>query len=185
MDSVTASTMTRSFGLGVVLAVLMFPLPSFGGDAKRVMTPKDECDVLVNAVVPFARQMLSQHHSFFPFGATMSPSDEVSRTATPKGDLPVSDLIALIEQGFVDGGQKGLYKATALVSDVTTVPPRKEDKQRAVEVRLDHRDNYSVRVVFPYSYSLSGELTFDPPFAVPGDKMIFGHSTASQGRPTH
>jgi hypothetical protein len=177
--------MTRSLGLGVVVAVLVFPLPSFGGDAKRVMTPKDECDVLVNTVVPFARQMLSQHHSFFPFGATMSPSGEVSRTATPKDDLPVSELIGLIEQGFVDGGQKGLYKATALVSDVTTVPPGKEDKQRAVEVRLDHRDNYSVRVVFPYSYSLSGELAFDPPFAVPGDKMVFGHSVESKRRPTH
>jgi hypothetical protein len=161
----------------------MLPLPSFGSEAKRA-TPKDDCDALVNAVVPFARQMLSEHHSFFPFGATMSPSGAVSRTETPKGDLPVSELVGLIEQGFVDGGQRGLYKATALVSDVTTVPPRKEDKQRAVEVRLDHRDNYSVRVVFPYSYSLSGELAFDPPFAVPGDKMIFGHSAESKRRPT-
>jgi hypothetical protein len=175
--------MKRSSWFGVVLAALALPSPSFGGDAKTVMAPKEECDVLVNAVVPFARQMLSQHHSFFPFGATMSPSGAVSRTETPKGDLPVSELISLIERGFVDGAQRGLYKATALVSDVTTVPPGREDKQRAVEVRLDHRDKYSVRVVFPYSYSLSGELAFDPPFAVPGDKMIFGHSAESKRRP--
>jgi hypothetical protein len=177
--------MKRSVALGVVLLLLALPLPSLGDDAQTVMTPKDECDVLINAVVPFARQMLSQHHSFFPFGATMSPSGAVSRTETPKGDLPVGELRGLIEQGFVDGGRKGLYKATALVSDVTTVPPRKADKQRAVEVRLDHRDNYSVRVVFPYSYSLSDELIFDPPFAVPGDKMIFGHAAESKRRPAH
>src|SRR5579863_5395129 len=175
--------MAPPYRLALALAVLALPLPSFGNDAKRAMTPKDECDVLVNAVVPFARQMLSEHHSFFPFGATMSPAATVSRTETPKGDLPVGELIGLIEQGFVDGGKRGLYKATALVSDVTTVPPRKVEKQRAVEVRLDHRDNYSVRVVFPYSYSLSGELAFEPPFAVPGDKTIFGHSAESKSRP--
>src|SRR5579863_4646549 len=132
--------MAPPYRLAVALAVLALPLPSFGNDAKRAMTPKDECDVLVNAVVPFARQMLSEHHSFFPFGATMSPAGTVSRTETPKGDLPVGELIGLIEQGFVDGGKRGLYKATALVSDVTTVPPRRVEKQRAVEVRLDHRD---------------------------------------------
>jgi hypothetical protein len=176
--------MTPLSGLGVALAVLTLPLPSLGGETKTAMTPKDECDVLVNAVVPFARQMLSQHHSFFPFGATMSPSGTVSRTDTPKGDLPVGELVGLIEQDFVDGGKRGLYKATALVSDVTTVPPQRSEKQRAVEVRLDHRDNYSVRVVFPYSYSLSGELVFDASFAVPGDRTIFGHSAESKRRPT-
>jgi hypothetical protein len=176
--------MQRSYGLGIVLAVLVLPVPSYGGDAEKVTTPKGECDVLMNVVVPFARRMLSEHHAFFPFGATMSPSGAVSRTEAPKGDPSLSELVVIIEQGFVDGGQRGLYKATALVLDVKTVPPGKKEKQNAVEVRLDHRDDYSVRVVFPYSYSLSGELVFASPFAVPGDKLIFAPAAESKRRPT-
>ena len=160
-------------------------MPSFGGDVEKGKTPKDDCDVLMNVGVPFARQMLSQHHAFFPFGVTMSPSGAVSHAEMPKGDRSASELVVLIEQGFLEGGQHGRYKATALVLDVKTVPPGRQEKQNAVEVRLDHRDNYSVRVVFPYSYSLSGEVAFEPPFAVPGDKMIFGPSAESKKPSTH
>lgn len=175
--------MKWSYSLGIALAALALPALASGGDEERVRTPKDECDLLVNVVVPFARQMLSQHHGFFPFGATMSPSGTISRTETPKGDHPPKELVVLIEQGFVDGAQQGLYKATAVALDVKTVPPGKNERQNAVEVRLDHRDNYSVKVVFPYSYSLSGELAFAPPFAVAGDKMIFSPSVESKRRP--
>src|SRR5580698_9719074 len=174
--------MKWSCGVGVALAVLALPGLAFGGDEERARNPKDECDLLVNVVVPFARQMLSQHHGFFPFGATLSPSGAVSRTEAPEGDEPPRELIAFIEQGFIDGAQQGLYKATALALDVKTVPPGMKDKRNAVEVRLDHRNGYSARVVFPYSYSLSGELTFDSPFAVPGEKKIFAPSVESKRR---
>ena len=175
--------MKSSYGLGVALVVLALRASAFGGDEGRVGNPKDECDLLVNTVMPFARQMLSQHHGFFPFGATMSPSGTISRTETPKGDHPPKELVVLIEQGFVDGAQQGLYKATAVALDVKTVPPGKNERQNAVEVRLDHRDHYSVKVVFPYSYSPSGELAFGPPFAVTGDKMIFAPSAESKRQP--
>src|SRR5580698_9894371 len=175
--------MKWSCGVGVALAVLALPGLAFGGDEERARNPKDECDLLVNVVVPFARQMLSQHHGFFPFGATMSPSGSISRTETPKGDHPPKELVVLIEQSFVDGAQQGLYKATAVALDVKTVPPGKTERQNAVEVRLDHRDNYSVKVVFPYSYSPSGQLDFAPPFAVAGDKMIFASSADPKKRP--
>lgn len=170
--------MKWSYDSGIVLAVLAVSRLSFG-DAGKVITPKDECDVLLNTVVPFAREMLSKHKGFFPFGATMSPSGKVSRTEGPTGDVQLKDLIALLEQGFQDGAQQGLYKATALVVEVKTTPPGKKEKQTAVEVRLDHRDNYSVRVVFPYDFSSAGELTLGSPFAVPGDRKIFIPPVAS------
>jgi hypothetical protein len=177
--------MKRSHSLGIVLAVLVSSRLSFGGDAEKAMTPKSECDVLMNAVVPFARQMLSKHHAFFPFGATMSPSGTVARTEMPTGDEQPGELKALVEQGFIDGAQQGLYKATALALDVKTVPPGMKEARNAIEVRLDHRSNYSVRVVFPYSYSPTGELVLDSPFAVPGEKKIFAPSVASGSRRTH
>jgi hypothetical protein len=57
--------------------------------------------------------------------------------------------------------------------DVRTVPPGKSTKQDAVEIRLDHREDYSARVVFPYSFSASGAFTLEQPFAVAGENRIF------------
>ena len=177
--------MKRSYRLGIVLGVLLVSRLSFSGDAEKRATPKEDCDVLMSELVPFARQMLGKHHGFFPFGATMSSSDKVARTEMPAGDQQPKELVGLIEQGFIDGARRGSYKATALALDVKTVPPGQKEMRSAVEVRLDHRDNYSVRVVFPYSYNLAGELILDPPFAVPGEKKIFAPSVASQARPAH
>jgi hypothetical protein len=144
--------------------------------ATQPMTPKEECEVLMNALVPFAQQQLSKHHEFYPFGGTMSVDGTIARSASATGEEhPASQpLIEMLEQGFRDGAKRRLYKATAIVVDVRVIPPGKKDKQDAVEVRLDHVSGYSVRVVFPYAFSQAGALEVAPPFAVPGEGRIFG-----------
>jgi hypothetical protein len=140
------------------------------------MTPKEECEALMNALVPFAQQMLSKHHEFYPFGGTMSVDGKIAQSASTTGEEhPASQpLIDLLEEGFRDGAKRHLYKATAIVVDVRTLPPGKKEKQDAVEVRLDHVSGYSARVLFPYAFSPKGDLVFEPPFAAPGDGKIFG-----------
>jgi hypothetical protein len=34
-------------------------------------TPKADCEVVMNAILPFAEQMLRDHGEFFPFGGAM------------------------------------------------------------------------------------------------------------------
>ena len=80
----------------------------------------------------------------------------------------------MLEKGFRDGAKRRLYKATAIVVDVRTIPPGKKDKQDAIEVRLDHVSGYSVKVLFPYAFSSKGDLSVAPPFAVLGEGRIFG-----------
>jgi len=140
------------------------------------MTPKEECEALMNALVPFAQQMLSKNHEFYPFGGTMSVDGKIAQSASYTGEEhPASQpLIDLLEKGFRDGAKRHLYKATSIVVDVRTIPPGKMDKQDAVEVRLDHVSGYSVRVLFPYTFSPKGDLKFEAPFATPGDGKIFG-----------
>jgi hypothetical protein len=138
-------------------------------------TPKEDCEQLMSAVVPFAEEMLARHHEFYPFGGTMALSGEIAHTGGWTGEEhpPSAEIIALLEGGFRDGAARGEYKATALVVDVRTIPPGKSEKQDAIAVRLDHRDGYSVQVLFPYSYSSSGELLVEDPFAVKGQGSIF------------
>jgi hypothetical protein len=161
---------------GLVGALLVLSPPALAGDPGRIASAKEECEVLVNAVMPFAQQMLEKRRAFFPFGATMSPQGKVAATAssTGKEQPDPKELITLLEKGFRDGAKKGQYKATALAVDIKIVPPGKKEKQDAIEIRLDHRDGYSVRVIFPYAFSAGGELKLESPFAAPGDKGIFG-----------
>ena len=130
----------------------------------------------MNAVVPFAQEMLSKNRAFFPFGATMSPAGKVTATASSTGEEhpDAKALITLLEDGYRKGAKGGRYKATALAVDILTIPPGKDKQQDAIEIRLDHRDGYSVRAIFPYTFSVAGKLQVEDPFAVPGDKAIFG-----------
>jgi len=144
-----------------------------GGTAMK--TPKEECEELMSAVVPFAEQMLSQHREFHPFGGAMAPDGQIVSVGGHTGDEhpPSQDLIALLEKGFQEGAKMGKYKATALVIDMLVIPPGKDVKQDAIAVRLDHRDGYSVVVLFPYTIGPRGNVAIEPPFATKGEQNIF------------
>lgn len=129
----------------------------------------------MNAVLPFTKEMLKRHGEFFPFGGTMSVFGEVAQMAGWTGDErpPSRQIIALLNGGFRDGAALGKYRATALVYDIRVVPPGGAQKQDAIAVNLDHRDGYSVVVVFPYTLSEAGELELKSPFASAGAAAIF------------
>jgi hypothetical protein len=160
----------------LLMAGLLLVGRSSSGGASQQMTPKEECEALMNALVPFAQQQLSKHREFYPFGGTMSVDGKIAQSASSTGEEhPASQpLIDLLEKGFRDGAKRHLYKATAIVVDVRTIPPGKKEKQDAIEVRLDHVSGYSVRVLFPYAFSPKGDLEVALPFTVQGDGRIFG-----------
>ena len=137
--------------------------------------PKTECEELMNAVLPFAEEMLTKYREFFPFGGTMSADGGIAHTGGWAGDEhPAStEVIELLEKQFRALAQSGECKATALVYDIRTIPPGKEEKQDAIAVALDHRDDYSVVVFFPYSFTSGGHLEIESPFATRGENKIF------------
>ena len=169
------TNMHRGNRIFLILGLVALGYSSYGLAGKQ-MTPKEECEELMNSVFPFAQQMLSKHREFYPFGGTMSINGKIAHTASSTGEEhPASQpLIDLLEQGFREGAKRHQFKATAIVLDVRTIPPGKKEKQDAVEVRLDHVSGYSVRVVFPYAFSPQGKLEFSPPFAAAGEGKIFG-----------
>jgi hypothetical protein len=136
---------------------------------------KDECEALMSAVLPVAERMLLEQRALRPFGSTLSAADQITQIGGWSDSVePVSvELVSEFEQGFRDGAARGELKATALVEPVSVVPPGKSEPEHAVSIRLDHRDDYSVVVTFPYRFLPSGELEFDEPFAVAGKNEIF------------
>jgi hypothetical protein len=108
------------------------PTPASDGGA-AMKTPKEECEALMSAVVPFAQRMLSQYREFYPFGGAMGTDGKIVEVGASTGsEHPASqDLVALLEAGFREGARTGRYRATALVIDMLVVPPGKTDKQDA------------------------------------------------------
>jgi hypothetical protein len=118
--------------------------------------------------------MLERNGEFFPFGCAMRSNGELVPIASYDGSHhpPSNELILLIKGGFVEGARKKHYKATALAYDVTVKLPSNGETSDAIAISLNHRDNYSVIVLFPYRLD-RGKLSIDPPLAQQGEADIF------------
>lgn len=139
------------------------------------MNPKSQCEQLMNSTLPFAEQMLSKRGEFFPYGGTLQADGTIVSVAGYDGRErpPSQPIIDLLRHEFHAEAAKGRIIASALVYDVRTVPPGRSEKTDAIAVELDHRDNYSVVVYFPYS--LAGrKLQIASPFATKGMGHVFG-----------
>ncbi len=136
--------------------------------------PKAECESLMNAALPFAEKMLKQHGEFFPYGAALKENGEIASVAGYDGreQPPSKDVIGLLKQGFVQGAKAREYRATALVYDVKVKLPASGEKSDAIAVSLNHRENYSVIVFFPYRLK-NGQLVFGEVFAQEGEADVF------------
>jgi hypothetical protein len=138
-------------------------------------TPKEECQRLLDVLLPFAAQMLSEHGEFFPFGATMSTTGKIEGAAGWTGNdaPPEAEIVAALENDFRGGAKDGRYRATGLALDVRVDPPGQSDSCDAIACKLDHREDYSIVVYYPYTRSESGEVDVAPPFAGAGENDIF------------
>jgi hypothetical protein len=139
-----------------------------------VSDAKADSEALLNSLMPFAEKMLTQHGEFFPFGGAMKPDGEIVNVAGYDGRErpPSNDLIELLEEGFRKDAINGVYKATAVVYDVRMILPSTKTSSDAIAVALDHRDNYSVLILFPYTLT-AGMLQIGEPFAEKGARNVF------------
>jgi hypothetical protein len=156
------------------ILTIAFLLLSVSVRGQSVVNAKTESETLMNEAIPFAEKMLRKRGEFYPYGYVMKPSGEIALVAGYDGtDRPKSqDIIDLLVAGFKQDAAIGKVKATALVYDVIIIPPGASEKSDAIAVALDHRDHYSVVVIFPYVLR-HGELTIGAPFAQKGGSRIF------------
>ncbi len=136
--------------------------------------PKADYEPLMNSVLPFAEHMLGNCGEFLPFGGAMRPGGELVSIAGYDGDEhpQSSDVIRLIKEGFVQSARQGQYKATALVYDTRIKLSPTGESSDAIAVSLNHRDSYSIVVIFQYKID-SGKLTMGSAFAQKGEGEIF------------
>lgn len=136
---------------------------------------KAQLERLVQAVLPFAEQMLSRHGEYFPFGATMSSDGKITHAAGYTGDeQPKSvEVISLLKAAFTSQAASNTIIASALVYDVRAIRPGTTAKIDAIAIDLDHRDGMSITILVPYSIGADKRVTLDEAFAEKGSGTVF------------
>lgn len=148
---------------------LLFALFTTVDHAQSMSTAKAESESLMNAALPFAEEMLQKHGEFFPYGQALDTKGKVVSVAATNGQEhpPSAEIISLLKKAFIEGANSGRYKATALVYDARIQLPSTGAKSDAIAVSLNHRNDYSVVVFFPYRRE--------------GEKLVMGEVFANRG----
>lgn len=143
------------------------------------MSPKQESEKLMNDILPLAEKMLRDYGEFYPYGGYIKPNGEIVHVGAkhPKTDRPKSnDLIQFLRSSFQDMARAKQCKAVAIICDVRVRAPGSDRKTDAIQVMLDHIDNYSMRIFLPYQIS-NKEVVYGNSFAWQGEQDIFGGVT--------
>ena len=142
---------------------------------------KADAEKLLDSLLPFAEQMLQQHHEFFPFGAHMAPEGKITLDGASDGTEhpPSQELIELLRQAHQRDAKAQKLRACATIYDIRTIPPGRTEKQDAIAAAIDHVSGYSSVVIFPYSFDAAQKLRVEPPFAVEGAHDIFSSPQAT------
>ncbi len=135
---------------------------------------KTDVETLMNEMLPFGQEMLEKYGEFIPYGGAMKPNGEIVSVSGYEGtEHPLSqDIIDLLKDGYRSAVRKGKYKATAIYYDMRITPPKTDIKTDAIAIALDHKDNYSAIVFFPYRL-VDEKVVFGEVFAQAGENDIF------------
>ena len=133
-----------------------------------------ETEAILLAMIPIGKQLLEKQGKFVPYGGAMTMDGKVVTVAGYKGTEPPpsQEIIDTLNFSFRTGALTGKYKATGLFSDIEISQAEGKEKTRAIAAALDHQDNYSVVIYFPYKI-VAGKVQFDQVSALPGENKVF------------
>jgi len=134
---------------------------------------REDFNALLDALMPFAEEMLKKNGEFFPFGAAVSTAGEVSGHATYDGnETPSSeDVIAGLVQAFQQDARAGKIRATGICYDGRIVQDGK--KVDAVIIGLEHVSGCASKTCVPYSKGMFGKYRFGDLIASFDEPKIF------------
>lgn len=109
------------------------------------MTPKQESEMLMNAVLPVAERMLKEHGEFYPYGGCMMLDGSIMHIGASDSDTdyPKSrDLLFVLKDSFREMASRRECKAVALVFNVSITLPNADEKSDAIQLDPDqtHRE---------------------------------------------
>ena len=135
---------------------------------------KEQCEVLLDKLLPFAENQMKKYREFYPFAAVILMDDTVELTGSFDGnEHPESkDVINDLIQIHMQLASEGKIKASGIAwnASVASADGKPTD---AIIVSLEHKDDYSVIVGEPYKVGLFKKVNFGNLFAMEGKHDIF------------
>ena len=136
---------------------------------------RPDLDDLLNALLPFAKQMLEKYGEYIPFAAAMSASGEI---ASVGGDIghehpPSQEVIDFLTNTFRTQALTGEIKACGICIDSRVIPPGQNEKTDAILARLEHQDGETIDVYQPYRKTLLRKIKYGDLFASNGTARVF------------
>jgi hypothetical protein len=142
--------------------------------------PRDHMNALLGVLLPFARDAIAEHGTFFPIGASMAPDGELEAAG---GDLGAAgsdaagttqptaeDLLGSIRDGFRSRAERGELIATGVATDVA-IP--EGAFPLGIRVELEHRDGEPITCVVPYRETDDGAYEYSEVVAFAGDRRTW------------
>jgi len=153
-------------------------LPQCG---KEQHVSRPDLNALLNALLPFAQRMLTEHGEFYPFGASMNQAGEISMEAiNMSGRRTVSrEVVGLLENEFRTAARSGEIRAIGICLEVRLVPPGKTVKTDAIKAVLEHIDGEAIDTFLPYTRGFLGKTKYGEIFASQATPRIFGAGVAT------
>lgn len=136
---------------------------------------REDLDTLLGAAIEAAQHFLGKNDEFYPFGMSLGRSGKIAMHAAHTGEeMPEStDVIAVLQKGFVETAREHRMRATAICSDVQVIPPDQAEKTDAIAVQLEHRDGQAIDAYLPYKKGFLNRIKYGDLFACEGTPVIF------------
>ena len=134
-----------------------------------------DLNALKDSLLPIAKQMLTEHGEFFPFGAFMKVNGEiVDCSAADENEHPPSKkLIDVLTDDFRRRAANKEIRAAGICCDVRVARPGETEKTDAVQFALEHENGEALDVFLPYDLDSSGEVVCGELFATYREKQFF------------
>lgn len=137
------------------------------------MAPKEECEILLEALLSASENLLEKNGEFYPIGAVLLNDATTALTAAySENELPdskeiIQDLIVSHKQM----AQNNEIKASGIAWNAAVA--FEQTQTDAIIISLEHQDNYSVIVGLPYEIDAFNEIKYGELFAQSGNNDVF------------
>jgi len=136
-----------------------------------------DLDALLNAVLPFAQQMLTKHGESYPFGAIVNRGGEIALVAAGGSEHPGSqDVIDILVGGFRAQAATSTIRACVVCYDGRVIPHGGTHTVDAICARLEHESGESVAVFLPYHKESFGRVSYQELIASKVGPQVFNTS---------
>ena len=120
---------------------------------------QDRFDLIINALLPFALEMIGKSGTFLPFGGYINQAGMFEMLAVEHGEhAEPKDLVGMFRKVLEDGVRKDGYKAFGICAHMHAEIPGQEGKRDLVVTSMEDESGVAVDSYLPYERDANGEV---------------------------